>query len=63
MTTKKTIPLLNSEKAEFLRKIRQLQEDTELTQTATLQKVTRIINEADYIDEEIKTKILKEIWK
>lgn len=55
--------MLNSEKKEYIDKIRQLKEEMDLIYTKTLQSVTRIINTADYLDNKQKETLLEEIWK
>lgn len=57
------LPLLNSERTEYQNKLRQIKEDLELACTATLHRVNGIINEAEYLTDEIKEMLLKEIWK
>ena len=56
-------PMMKSERTELLNKIRQLQEDTQLTQTATLHRVTRTINLCEFLNEEDKTELIRRIWK
>lgn len=48
---------------ELLDNIRQLREDMEVVSTVTLQRVTRIINTADYLSPEQRDTLLKSIHK
>lgn len=53
----------NSKHKEYKDKIRQLQEDLDLSHTKTLHQVNRIVNLATYLTENQKEQLLKEIWK
>ena len=43
--------------------IRNLKEEKQLIGTVILHQVTRVIREAEYLNEESKDKLISEIWK
>ena len=57
----KKLPLLNSDHKMYKDKLRQLQEDLDLSHTKTLHQVNRIVNLATYLTEDQKEQLLKEI--
>ena len=55
--------LLPSAEREYKDKIRQLQIEKEQIGSVILMEVSRLINTADYLSEEQKTKLLTALWK
>lgn len=55
--------LLPSVEREYKDKIRQLQIEKEQVGSVILMEVTRLINTAEYLSEEQKTKLLIALWK
>lgn len=55
--------LLPSAEREYKDKIRQLQIEKEQIGSVILMEVNRLINTADYLSEEQKTKLLTALWK
>lgn len=54
-------PMLHSEKKQYVDKIRALQEELELVQTATIMKVNRIIRSVEFLSDEQKDDLILEI--
>ena len=54
--------ILPSEVKELKDKIRQLQEDQLMTGTVILHQITRVVREADFLDENQKDKLISLIW-
>lgn len=57
------LPILNSERKEFLDRIRQLVEDRQTVETSMMMRITRAINTADYLTPEQRDKLLEDIKK
>lgn len=57
------LPILNSERKSYEEKIVQLNQEKELIYASTLRKITRIINTADFMTDEVKNDLLKLIWE
>lgn len=54
-------PMLHSEKKQYVDKIKALQEELELVQTATIMKINRIIRSVDFLSDEQKDDLILEI--
>ena len=62
MTDKKELPMLNSERKEWVQKLRDADTKAQDAYNAALRFVNRIVLEADYLTTEQKTLILDSIW-
>lgn len=60
---KQDLPVLNSERKEFTDKIIQLEQEKDLIYGCVMRKITRIINTADFMTDDIKNELLKLIWE
>lgn len=56
------LPMLNSERKEWVQKLRDADTKAQDAYTAALRFVNRIVLEADYLTTEQKTLILDSIW-
>ena len=63
MTDKKELPMLNSERKEWVQKLRDADTKAQDAYTAALRFVTAIINQADYLDTNAKIELLDAIWR
>lgn len=55
--------MMNSEERAYKNKITELQDEKKTIAGVVLREVTAIINQAEFLSEEHKESLLKEVWK